>query len=76
VPFNIGCGFCRNCEDGLTAFCLTVNPDPHMAGAAYGFAGMGPFRGGQADLLRVPEEVGDLEPSARRRCRSPACRRR
>jgi glutathione-independent formaldehyde dehydrogenase len=54
VPFNIGCGFCRNCEDGLTAFCLTVNPDPHMAGAAYGFAGMGPFRGGQADLLRVP----------------------
>jgi glutathione-independent formaldehyde dehydrogenase len=25
-----------------------------MAGAAYGFAGMGPFRGGQADLLQVP----------------------
>jgi hypothetical protein len=25
-----------------------------MAGAAYGFAGMGPFRGGQAEYLRVP----------------------
>jgi len=54
LPFNIGCGFCRNCEDGLTGYCLTVNPDPNMAGAAYGFAGMGPFWGGQAELLRVP----------------------
>jgi glutathione-independent formaldehyde dehydrogenase len=31
-----------------------VNPDPKMAGAAYGFAGMGPFWGGQAEYLRVP----------------------
>ncbi|MGH3900550.1 MAG: glutathione-independent formaldehyde dehydrogenase [Pseudonocardiaceae bacterium] len=54
LPFNIGCGFCRNCEDRLTAFCLTVHPDPQMAGAAFGFAGMGPFWGGQAELLRVP----------------------
>ncbi|TWF95960.1 glutathione-independent formaldehyde dehydrogenase [Saccharopolyspora dendranthemae] len=54
LPFNIGCGFCRNCEDGLTAFCLTVHPDPNMAGAAFGFAGMGPFDGGQAEYLRVP----------------------
>jgi threonine dehydrogenase-like Zn-dependent dehydrogenase len=52
VPFNIGCGFCANCERGLTAFCLRTNPP--MAGAAYGFADMGPFPGGQADLLRVP----------------------
>lgn len=52
LPFNIGCGFCKNCEAGLTAFCLTVNPG--MAGAAYGFAGMGPFNGGQAEYLRVP----------------------
>ena len=52
LPFNIGCGFCKNCERGLTAFCLMVNPG--MAGAAYGFAGMGPFRGGQAEYLRVP----------------------
>ena len=52
MPFNIGCGFCKNCEAGLTAYCLTVNPG--MAGAAYGFAGMGPFSGGQAEYLRVP----------------------
>ena len=52
LPFNIGCGFCENCERGLTGFCLTVNPG--FAGGAYGFAGMGPFSGGQAELLRVP----------------------
>ena len=26
LPFNIACGFCRNCEAGFTAFCLTTNP--------------------------------------------------
>ncbi len=52
LPFNIACGFCRNCERGLTGFCLTVNPG--MAGGAYGYADMGPYNGGQAELLRVP----------------------
>jgi glutathione-independent formaldehyde dehydrogenase len=52
LPFNIGCGHCRNCEHGLTAFCLTMNPP--FAGAAYGFADMGPYDGGQAQYLRVP----------------------
>lgn len=52
LPFNIGCGHCRNCESGLTGFCLTMNPG--TAGAAYGFAGMGPYSGGQAEYLRVP----------------------
>ena len=52
LPFNIGCGFCENCERGLTGYCLTVNPG--FAGGAYGFAGMGPYSGGQAQLLRVP----------------------
>src|SRR5579883_1340147 len=54
LPFNIACGFCANCEKGLTAFCLTTNPNPQMAGAAYGFADMGPYNGGQAEYLRVP----------------------
>ncbi|WP_326818987.1 MULTISPECIES: glutathione-independent formaldehyde dehydrogenase [unclassified Streptomyces] len=54
LPFNISCGFCRNCDNGLTAFCLTTPVDPTMAGAAYGFAGMGPYNGGQAEFLRVP----------------------
>jgi threonine dehydrogenase-like Zn-dependent dehydrogenase len=52
LPFNIGCGFCKNCERGLTGFCLTVNPG--FAGGAYGYADMGPYQGGQAELLRVP----------------------
>jgi threonine dehydrogenase-like Zn-dependent dehydrogenase len=52
LPFNVGCGFCENCEKGLSGFCLTTNPG--TAGAAYGFAGMGPYSGGQAELLRVP----------------------
>ncbi|MCD2513845.1 glutathione-independent formaldehyde dehydrogenase [Comamonas endophytica] len=52
VPFNIGCGFCENCERGLCNYCLTTNPG--LAGAAYGFADMGPYHGGQAELLRVP----------------------
>jgi glutathione-independent formaldehyde dehydrogenase len=54
LPFNVACGFCKNCERGLTNYCLTCQPDPKMAGAAYGFADMGPYQGGQADLLRVP----------------------
>jgi glutathione-independent formaldehyde dehydrogenase len=57
LPFNIACGFCANCERGLTGFCLTcADPSvmPGMAGAAYGFAGMGPYSGGQAQFLRVP----------------------
>lgn len=52
LPFNIACGFCKNCERGLTGFCLTANPG--QAGAAYGYADMGPYNGGQAEYLRVP----------------------
>jgi glutathione-independent formaldehyde dehydrogenase len=54
LPFNIACGFCDNCLSGLTGFCLTTNPDPKLAGAAYGYADMGPYNGGQAEYLRVP----------------------
>ncbi|GAA0399266.1 glutathione-independent formaldehyde dehydrogenase [Microbispora corallina] len=54
LPFNVACGFCANCEKGLTAFCLTTNPQMGVDGAAYGFADMGPYNGGQAELLRVP----------------------
>lgn len=52
LPFNIACGFCRNCERGFTSACLTTNPG--SVGAAYGYAEMGPYDGGQAELLRVP----------------------
>ena len=53
APFNVACGHCRNCEEGLTNYCLRANR-PGIAGAAYGFADMGPWQGGQAELLRLP----------------------
>lgn len=52
LPFNVACGFCRNCDEGFPSACLTTNPG--MAGAAYGYADAGPYQGGQAELLRVP----------------------
>ena len=53
IPFNLACGTCRNCNDGFTSACLRANPsgDP---GAGYGYPKMGPYWGGQAELLRVP----------------------
>jgi glutathione-independent formaldehyde dehydrogenase len=54
IPFNVACGFCVNCMAGLTNYCLTAQPMENMAGAAYGFADMGPWQGGQAEYLRVP----------------------
>lgn len=54
LPFNVSCGVCKNCERGFTNYCLTTQPEPQMAGAAYGFADMGPWQGGQAEFLRVP----------------------
>jgi len=54
LPFNVACGHCKNCERGFTNYCLTAQPERAMAGAAYGFADMGPWAGGQAELLRVP----------------------
>jgi hypothetical protein len=33
----------------VTNYCLVANPDPQIAGAAYGFADMGPWNGGQAE---------------------------
>jgi glutathione-independent formaldehyde dehydrogenase len=52
LPFNIGCGFCFNCTRGFGNACLTVNPD--SAGGGYGYFGLGPHRGGQAEFIRVP----------------------
>ncbi len=54
VPFNIACGSCRNCTTGWTSFCTRMNPTEGIDGAAYGYANMGPYDGGQAELLRVP----------------------
>jgi glutathione-independent formaldehyde dehydrogenase len=45
---------CKNCEAGWTSFCLNTNPTDGVDGAAYGYANMGPYDGGQAEYLRVP----------------------
>lgn len=52
VPFNIACGRCRNCREGKTGICLTVNPS--RPGAAYGYVDMGGWVGGQAEYVMVP----------------------
>jgi glutathione-independent formaldehyde dehydrogenase len=53
VPFNLACGTCRNCVAGWTSACLRANPSG-QPGAGYGYPQMGPYRGGQAEYLRVP----------------------
>ncbi len=52
MPFNVACGFCKNCLNGFTGFCVTVNPG--FAGGAYGYVAMGPWVGGQSEYLQVP----------------------
>ncbi len=52
IPFNVSCGRCRNCREGQTGICLTVNPE--RPGGAYGYVDMGGWRGGQAEYVMVP----------------------
>ena len=52
VPFNIACGRCRNCKEGRTGICLSVNPS--RPGAAYGYVDMGGWVGGQAEYVMCP----------------------
>src|SRR5947209_15856220 len=52
VPTHICCGFCASCVSGRSGECLMNNPG--QAGAAYGYPGMGDYRGAQPELLPVP----------------------
>src|SRR6266516_1701188 len=52
VPTHICCGFCYNCVRGYSASCLMTKSG--AAGAAYGYPGMGSYRGVQAELVRIP----------------------
>jgi glutathione-independent formaldehyde dehydrogenase len=52
IPTHLYCGLCFNCVRGYTAACMRVRPGGF--GAAYGYAGMGAYRGAQSELLRVP----------------------
>lgn len=52
VPFNVACGRCRSCREEKTHICLSTND--LKPGAAYGYAEMGLWQGGQAEYAMVP----------------------
>ena len=56
VPFNIACGSCFMCANGLQSQCETSQVREHGMGAAlFGYTSLyGAVPGGQAELLRVP----------------------
>ena len=57
VPFNISCGHCFMCDQGLFSQCETTQVREHGSGAAlFGYTKLyGQVPGGQAELLRVPQ---------------------
>jgi len=57
VPFNISCGHCFMCQDGLQTQCETTQTHEQGTGAAlFGYTKLyGQVAGGQAELLRVPQ---------------------
>src|SRR6478752_7941813 len=56
VPFNISCGTCWMCNQGLQSQCETTqNRDQGMGAALFGYTKLyGQVPGGQAEYLRVP----------------------
>jgi threonine dehydrogenase-like Zn-dependent dehydrogenase len=56
VPFNISCGHCFMCSQGLQSQCETTQVREYNSGCAiYGYSRMyGSVPGGQAEYLRVP----------------------
>ena len=57
VPFNISCGHCWMCGQGLQSQCETTQVREHGTGAAlFGYTKLyGEVPGGQAQYLRVPQ---------------------
>jgi threonine dehydrogenase-like Zn-dependent dehydrogenase len=56
VPFNISCGTCWMCAEGLFSQCETTqNRDAGMGASLFGYTKLyGQVPGGQAEYLRVP----------------------
>jgi threonine dehydrogenase-like Zn-dependent dehydrogenase len=56
IPFNISCGSCFMCAQGLQSQCETTQVQEHGRGAAlFGYTKLyGQVPGGQAEYLRVP----------------------
>lgn len=57
IPFNISCGNCFMCDEGLHSQCETTQVHEHGTGAAlFGYTKLyGQVAGGQAQYLRVPQ---------------------
>ena len=60
VPFNIACGQCHFCKQGLFGNCHESNPSATAVGGIFGYSHTaGGFDGGQAEYVRVPySDVG------------------
>ena len=55
VPFNIACGQCAFCKQGLFGNCHESNPQATAVGGIFGYSHTaGGFDGGQAEYVRVP----------------------
>ncbi|MFF9687614.1 alcohol dehydrogenase catalytic domain-containing protein [Streptomyces sp. NPDC014623] len=56
IPFNVSCGDCFMCDQGLQSQCETTQVREYGSGAAlFGYTKLyGQVPGGQAELLRVP----------------------
>lgn len=55
VPFNIACGQCHFCKQGLFGNCHESNPSATAVGGIFGYSHTaGGFDGGQAEYARVP----------------------
>jgi threonine dehydrogenase-like Zn-dependent dehydrogenase len=56
IPFNVACGTCAMCGQGLHSQCETTQVHEHGTGASlFGYTKLyGQVPGGQAELLRVP----------------------
>src|SRR4051812_1533352 len=57
IPFNISCGSCFMCGQGLQSQCETTqNRDTGMGASLFGYTKLyGQVPGGQAEFLRVPQ---------------------
>ena len=62
VPFNIACGRCAFCKQGLFGNCHEANPQATAAGGIFGYSHTaGGYDGGQAEYVRVP--YADVSPT-------------
>jgi S-(hydroxymethyl)glutathione dehydrogenase/alcohol dehydrogenase len=62
VPFNIACGQCHFCQQGLFGNCHESNPQATAVGGIFGYSHTaGGYDGGQAEYVRVPyADVGPV----------------